>query len=100
MQGQVTNQGGGGIMNLFGGVVANAMGIGNKTKETPSGPTKIHSEEHLDDHNFCRNYDGLNIIVTGATGTILTKRYDFGQITNNPIIKPIVRSSLVILSVR
>lgn len=34
------------------------------------GPLKLTYQPHKDDYRFCKNFNGMNIAITGATGTI------------------------------
>lgn len=57
------------LSNLVGGL------FGRKSKITTpapagSGPVKLSALGYSDDFRFCKNFDDLNIAITGATGTI------------------------------
>ena len=58
------------LSNLVGGLFGR-----NKSKiSTPAaggtGPVKLSALGYSDDFRFCKNFDDLNIAITGATGTI------------------------------
>ena len=61
-----------GIINSF---VGSIFGKGkNKTAssmgKSAGGPLKLTYQPYKDDYRFCKNFDGMNIAITGCTGTI------------------------------
>ena len=62
----------GGLINSFVGSI-----FGKKKNPTAStmgkaagGPLKLTYQPYKDDYRFCKNFDGMNIAITGSTGTI------------------------------
>ena len=68
--------GGGQSAGLFGGLIKKFTGSNRQTagmSMTPmggNGPLELRREMYSDDFSFCRSFNGLNIVITGATGTI------------------------------
>lgn len=69
-----TAPGGVGGSGLIGSFVGSLFGK-KKNMMTPTpgkggGPLKLTYQPYKDDYRFCNNFNGMNIAITGATGTI------------------------------
>lgn len=62
---------GSGLIGSFvGSIFGKKKTTGGPMPGRAGGPLKLTYQPYKDDYRFCRNFDGMNIAITGATGTI------------------------------